>query len=274
MEMLSLIGSLETESKDLLLGIAKKNPIEIMRSLFALVSLSEKIKSQLTKEQETSLFSDFDRHFYFIKIFLQKGDYEWMQSNTLDIIDRDIPSIKLAMPAIKQSVPEIGHSYFNVFDIDTNKNYALSLYKDLGNTNRFIEEAKTLIIEAETKLEHDPKSALQSLAEAMENACKAYCNNAGIKYEKLGLSLHWKMYQHWKSVYKDFWPRYQTGVRHIMQRCNLKKHHNYKPSSSEVAYLLLLAWEGFAEILDRMKTIPLEAKNEIVYLNKSQEKIL
>lgn len=113
------------------------------------------------------------------------------------------------------------------------------------------------ILEAESKLEQDPKDVLQALAEAMEYLCGDFFLVLEVEKRGIGLNLHTKMVRYWEKKAKRELTelKYQTGVRLIIQLGSLKKHNGYEPQRDEVKYLLLLAWRGYWEILKMLKEV-------------------
>jgi len=94
--------------------------------------------------------------------------------------------------------------------------------------------------EARSKTNSDPGASVQCNAEAVEQACEAYFTANQIdKGDAVGLKLHQKLISHWQKVtgqdLKEL--KYQTGARHILQVCNLKKHKKHEPDNIEAEYL-------------------------------------
>jgi len=75
-------------------GIRKRSITRIKVSFEKLEAFSNFLKSQLPEEFLSTVFPDFDRHLYFIGLFLGKRDFKWIKSNFDDIKKSDLPDIK------------------------------------------------------------------------------------------------------------------------------------------------------------------------------------
>jgi hypothetical protein len=148
--------------------------------------------------------------------------------------------------------------YNNVFDIlkiREEKDKVMKIKADLkfeGDINKFLLETEKLLEDAEGKFFSSPNDSIGALGEAMEKLCKAYCLSFNINtHSHVGLILHDKIVQYWKEKTGKDWVDllYQTGVRHIIRVCSLKKHDFYQSNPLEVSYLILLGWRGYFEIL-------------------------
>lgn len=113
------------------------------------------------------------------------------------------------------------------------------------------------LLDAETKLEQDPKDVLQSLQDAMEYLCGDFFKALEESKDGIGLGLHTKLVDLWKRRTKRNLTelKYQTGVRHIIRLGASKEHEGYEPYREEVEYLLLIAWRGYWEILRMLKEV-------------------
>jgi hypothetical protein len=127
------------------------------------------------------------------------------------------------------------------------------------NSITFSKESMSLLVaseqklrEAESKLDVAPKDYIDTLGESMESICKAYCAafKIGLRSPS-GFDLHDTVVKHWKEKTKRDWTelKYQTGLRHILRIWALKKHETYETNVLEGAYLLLLAWRGYYEMI-------------------------
>jgi len=75
-------------------GINKKSTVQTIATYERLKEWSDYLKSLLSEEFVEKNFGNFDRHLYYIDHYLQKKDFEWVESNFNDLKDRDFPNIK------------------------------------------------------------------------------------------------------------------------------------------------------------------------------------
>jgi len=93
--MLRLIDYLEKAIADLERAIKRRNLKKTEFAFEKLVDFSNYLKELLPEAFIQENLGDFERHMHFIKHFLKKKNFEWIQSNFDDIKERDFPGIKL-----------------------------------------------------------------------------------------------------------------------------------------------------------------------------------
>ncbi|HPR41529.1 MAG TPA: hypothetical protein PK718_03160 [Candidatus Methanofastidiosa archaeon] len=240
------IGETNIEKYDIQISKIEKNILLIL----------ETIGKDVPPKNSTSAISDIKRHLSFFQRYRKEHNELWMKSNLDDIVERDIPSLKSYFKNMKsnEQIWILKDKYFDIFDIEIKKQEFLQLAASVPS-NKYFSVVEGHLITAEERIE-DPRSTLQYLSEAIENMCKGvwymfeYENNG-----QSGLGLHNQVIDLMQKKRKDFRPEFQTGLRHIIQRCNIKKHKNYEPSDIEMFYLILLAWEGIIEIFEYLPKI-------------------
>ncbi|MFQ6010227.1 MAG: hypothetical protein ACE5J7_03860 [Candidatus Aenigmatarchaeota archaeon] len=249
-----LVKDLEIQCKNLQLGILGKVESDIFSSIIKINDYNKLIKFMMPQEKFEKIFKKFTSHLSWVEHFLQKNDFKMMEQNVKDMINYDLFYIKDGIKDLtEEEIVKVGNVQdFRNNEVRWRREKAIKWKTKIKKSSFFLDEAHHLIDEAEREAGDNPKNSLQHLGEAMENLCKFYCEMMSLPFKrgKMGLGLHNKVFSHWKNLHKDEWPKYQTGLRHLIQRCSLKKHHNYKPIDFEVIYLIWLAWEAFAEIID------------------------
>jgi len=159
--MLTLLDYVEKAVTDLNAEIRRRSLKGTKVALEKLVSFSNCLKDLLPKEFTKTTFADFDRHVHFIGVFLNKRDFEWMESNLDDIRREDFPNIKTQIWEFldKKKLPERRTAPLsnNVFIVH-------------GRDHKPLEELKAMLIEFGLNpiVLHEKASGSRTIVEKLE----------------------------------------------------------------------------------------------------------
>ena len=92
--ILTFLDNVDKAIVELEVGIQRRNFKSTRAGLEGLIVVSDTLKSLLPEDFVEENFRAFDRHLHFIGYYLDKGDFEWIESNFDDIREYDFPDIK------------------------------------------------------------------------------------------------------------------------------------------------------------------------------------
>jgi len=92
--ILTLLDYIERTLENLNEAIQKRSFRKTRYVFERLTMFSDCLKESLPVDFTETTFVDFDRHMHFIGHFLDKRNFEWIENNFDDIVNRDFPDIK------------------------------------------------------------------------------------------------------------------------------------------------------------------------------------
>jgi len=92
--ILTLLDYIERTLENLNEAIQKRSFRETRYVFERLTMFSDCLKESLPIDFTETTFVDLDRHMHYIGHFLDKRDFEWIENNFDDIVNRDFPDIK------------------------------------------------------------------------------------------------------------------------------------------------------------------------------------